>query len=310
MLEGEPKGKLPLFDIEQSIREFDDESYEARVFGRFKFLSGAVYKKWPDYRPNILIKIKPINVHERYVHRMIIDPHDRRPPAVGWDRIDQFKTRHIIREWPSVQDNCYGHKPFHRIVSAEPWVLRDWVSMWIAIEKELGITNTEDNRIKCLMDPNFGRKPNSVTGKYIYQEYQDEFKRQGSPRIINTTVNDDLYSGHQAVRNILKPTGHGEQKLFIDASCTNIDHALSNYMYEDWSGKAAEDKAPKEGVRDKYKDFADIIRYDIMMPVKFPRALRTQGSNDYHYQEPEKNKSADILERARKIRRIKRPKGL
>lgn len=270
----ERKGKLPLSEIRVAIEEFDDESYEARVFGKFKFLSGAVYKRWPEHRKDIYIQIPPRNWQTRYIHRMTIDPHDRKPPVAIWTRIDQWKTRSVLREWPSEADECYGHRMFHHIPSAEPYNVADFVAFWIKIERELGIVNTEENRIKCLMDPNFGNKPNSVTGKLIYEEYQDEFRRQGSPRMINTTVLDDLTSGHEAVRSVMKPTPNGDRKLFIDLNCTNMDYGLRNYMYLDWSGKAADTKAVNESVQTKNKDYPDVLRYEVMAPIHFPEAVQ------------------------------------
>jgi len=309
MLTGEHKGNLPLFEIKQAIAEFDEESYEARVFGRFKFLSGAVYKKWADYRPNIVRLIGPPNHHQRYIYRMIIDPHDRRPPAVCWLRIDQFNTSYIIREWPGVDDSCYGHRMFHKITSSEPYILKDWIAMWIRIEKQLGIVNTDDNRIKCVMDPNFGRKPNSVTGINIYQEYQNEFARQGSPRVVNTSVNDDLTAGHEAVRRLLKPTGHGEQKLIIDQRCKNIQFGLSNYMFDDWTGVNADKKSLRETIQDKYKDFPDLVRYHAMMPIHFPPVPAGQEARDYHAPKPVTKPIQDVQRRLAAIKsgKVRRP---
>jgi hypothetical protein len=322
IIAGEHKGKLPIYEISQAIRDFekDDETYDARVYGHFKFLSGAVYKTWINHRDNIFINIPPANDQTQYMHRLIIDPHDRRPPVAAWERIDEWHRRYIIREWPSQADDCYGHRPYEQIDSAEPYVIADYVRMWLDIETEYKIKNTERNPVVVVMDPNFGRKPNAVTGKMVWEEYADEFRRQGSPRPIRTDAIDDLMAGHDKVREMLKPTPDGDYMMYVDRGCLNIDNYMRKYKYKEWSGHTADTRAQAEGVEEKFKDFCDLIRYTAMTPIYFDKRIAPAWTDPYHRAFLQAEASgkplspvavqSDLADRVNRLRSMTRPKNV
>ena len=107
------RGRLKHSDIEDMLREYDIDELEARANGKFAHLGGVVYK---SYDRELQLRDVEWREHKhQYMYRMVIDPHDRMPPAVIWVRLDRFGRRAIIREWPSVDDWQFGGKPFHEI---------------------------------------------------------------------------------------------------------------------------------------------------------------------------------------------------
>ena len=282
------KGVLKQKDIEFQIRNFDPDEREARVWGRFMFLSGLIYKTYHSVENSegICHRVeipKPLQPWQ-YVYQFVVDPHDRRPPAACWIRIDQYGRKRVIREWPGIQDEHYAGRMYHEIKAADPFIVDDFVKAWCEIERELGIP---PDRIQSIMDPNFGRKPNSVTGKLIYEEYEEAFEKHGRPRGFITTQPDDLATGHKAVKALLKPTVHGDLYLLIDESCKNVDWCFRNYKYKEHQGKDADEKGLSEIVSEVGKDFVDLIRYACVTPIDWWPIEKSQYAEreDYGYAE-------------------------
>lgn len=281
-----PKGCLFKKNIDFMVRNFDIDEREAREKGKFQHLTGLVYKTYVrDTRhgePGHFKKIGTPHFPESFVYQFILDPHDRRPPAACWIRIDKWGRKRVIREWPSVYDSVYQGRPFNEIKSADPYVIKDFVRMWIDIEVNLRIPN---DRLQSIIDPNFGRKPNSVTGLMMHEEYSNEFDKQGRGRGFITDANDDLATGHKAVKDLLQPTTSGDQYLLIDRSCVNMDKGFRSYSYDEWRGKTAEGKSISERVKTDYKDFPDLIRYAAVVPIEWwPFEDReVSDKDDYDY---------------------------
>lgn len=301
------KGNLTESNIHFTLNQYDPDERPAREFGDFMYLSGVVYKTYHQTLKGIDYHFRNVNNDPMrsndYLWRMIIDPHDRRPPSVIWVRYDKWMRRRVIREWPSIYDDCYNGLPFHKIKSADPYVVKDFVRMWIQIEEDLMI---RPERMKTgVMDPNFGRKPNSVSGLMIYEEYQAEFRRQGRPRGFRTDVIDDLATGHKAVKNLLKPTADGDLMFAIDKSCYNTDYGMRNYQFKEWEGKIADEKEIREEVKEIGKDFADLVRYDIMSPISWEPSDHI--NMDPYEREDYLKKRTEFQKRVAKV--LKRPKG-
>ena len=303
----QPKGNLTEANIRFTLSTYDPDELPAREHGEFLFLQGVVYKTYKpkdnNLQPYHFRKLDlDITKAFQYLYRMIIDPHDRRPPAVIWMRYDRWGRRQVIREWPSIYDNCYRNLPFHKIKNADPYTVEDFVKMWIEIEDLLGI---DQRRMKTsIMDPNYGRKPNLVTGKMLFEEYQAEFGKQKRPRFFRTDAIDDIATGHKAVKQLLKPMVGGDLPLVIDESCYNCDYSLRNYQHKEWEGKIARDKEIREEVKEIGKDFADLIRYDAVTPISWEAPDKI---NMDPYERPDYNEIAtQFRKRVSKI--VQRPK--
>lgn len=181
---------------------------------------------------------------------------------------------------------------WNQISSADPYVIKDFVRMWCEIEEELHIPL---DRMQSIIDPNFGRKPNSVTGLMIYEEYEKEFREQKRPRAFVTDPVDDLATGHKAVKELLKPTSDGDRLLLISKECPNVDWSFRHYAYDDWKGKQAEGRDLSIRVKEEGKDFVDLIRYSAVVPYNwFPVSRHSQSEkDDYGYGELEGKKYQD-----------------
>jgi len=279
-----PKGCLHKSDISFMVKNFDPDEREARENGKFQYLSGLVYKTYSTKKHFVKL-IHPRDTRQ-YVYQFVLDPHDRRPPAAIWIRIDRWNRKRVIREWPSIHDSAYQGRLFKDIKSSDPYVLEDFVRFWIEIEEALKIPK---DRVQAIIDPNYGKKPNSVSGLMLYEEYEKEFRRQKRPRSFIVDAIDDRNTGHAVVKEWLKPTKDGDFPLLIDHICYNVDWGMRNYSYEpEPTGKLAEKKDLAINVREIGKDFPDLVRYACVVECRWrplpPLPGERRGDYGYGYE--------------------------
>ena len=278
------KGNLHDRDIQVGLSICDPDERKAREFGEFGVYTGRVFK---TYNREIHFRdLKATVDPHTYQWQFVLDPHDRKPPAAVWIRVDSWGRKMVYREWPAVTDDVYRGLMFHKIKSAEPYVIKDFVGFFVEILRELGAV---PDRVQAIIDPNFGNKPNSVTGKIMFEEYEEEFRKQGFPIAFVTNCIDDIGYGIQRVRDLLKPTTAGDYYLLVDKCCKNVDYGFRNWLFDEWEGKTGDKKGLKEGVQDKDKDFPDLIRYASVTPftwMDLPRERDPYSGTDYDEYKP------------------------
>jgi hypothetical protein len=264
----QPKGNLWKTNIDFMIKHWDPDELEARRDGEFKYLTGLVYK---IYDPIIWLKTtqQPSTNPKYYAYRMLIDPHERRPPAMYWERIynnGNNNYRYVMRIWPSREDTEFHGLPFHRIKDAGKYTIKDFVRIIKRIEEDLRIPLR--GRIKRIMDPNFGNKRDADTGLTTAQMYKraatELLKEEWS---FNTKAVDNLYYGHDAVKQLLKQDSNNYWPVLLDPICDEIDYGFRHYSWEDLTAKQAEKKEVALKVKEIGKDFMDLLRYDAMVPI-------------------------------------------
>lgn len=282
-----PKGNLLRSDVEFTLRNTDPDLRPAAEFGEFAFFQGIVFKGYGLNREKIFLPIerKPKDP-EWYRYAFVVDPHDRRPPFFQWYRIDEDSNYELLMEWPSVMRPEYKFKPYEEINDAHPYVIKDFVKFAIEIEKSLKIPK---DRIVSIMDPNMGKQTKGDKGETVAQMYSKAFKKQGRPRGFITTVDNDIMTGVNAVKDLFVPDIYGKVKLRISTECVNTDHALRNWAYEpEPTGKATEKRNISVKYREIGKDPCDGIRYFAMIKPRWTEPTygrKRQNSGDgYDYE--------------------------
>jgi len=268
------KGNLEKQQIEFMIRHWDPDEVPARELGEFMHLTGVVYKTYSRDRENIFQDFQIWTPQPLiYMYRFLLDPHDRKPPAAMWLRMDQWGHIEVIREWPSPADPQYDGKLYINIKDSGAYTINDFVKIFFDIEKQLDIP---PGRILDIIDPNFGLKKNANSGLRTFQEYTTasvELQRRlgyGRTFAFKTDVLDDLYEGHSAVKKFLLPSMiDGDRYLRIHDSCVNTDQALRFYSYKKQPVKEEEAHGLTDKIEKKYKDFADCLRYCLVLPWDF-----------------------------------------
>ena len=249
------------------VAGLSDEEREARQHGRFIHLMGRVYKSFTRER-HVLDAVQWFADHpdwRTYPGFLVVDPHDRKPFAMGWGIVTPLDETIFLDEWPNfdfVKTKSFkaGVDEYLRIIHDKEREIWKTVTEGTAAGVEEAI---EPNVALRIMDPNFGRTPKAGTGRSLVDEFADR------GMWFDSTVDDNLESGHLAVRTDLE-----NDKLFFMPNCSNLIKSMENYTWDEYRGKT--DRSAKEQPKDRYKDFADVVRYARKYPVCYedPDAYR------------------------------------
>jgi len=241
-------GLLNHSDILQMVSRYDAEEVEARAHGQFMHLSGRVYKTYSKetheinelagYHMEMLSK-------KRYTLYNIVDPHDRKPFAIGWYAVLPNDDVICLAEYPDT--------PFHKILTSDLQPT-DYAGIIRATETELG--KAADVR---LIDPNFGNAP-KLGGDTIKQAFE-KFN------LYYLDPPDKLNEGHILVRSLLgNPNGGIRPKFYVMSHCFNHSFGLSHYGFREQKSAS---KGPSEAPELIYKDFPDLVRYGTLWGWRF-----------------------------------------
>lgn len=222
---------------EEAIKEFEstmpDEYRETMLHGKFFHLRGAIYQEFGDEH------IKTFEYDKKSPVICVCDPHDRVPHHVIWAFLDRDNDIFVDYEMVTHME------------------LPDLAAAILRVEKERGY-----NMKKRLIDPNFGRKPAKVGTNLSVMR---ELAKWGCGFY---EANDNIELGHMTVREYLhydrtkEISAINKPKLFFCRErCGFTIKSMRNLQYEDWVGKTAGEKDPKEVEKDKENHGADCVRY-------------------------------------------------
>lgn len=240
--------------IERFSMNLSEDVRETRVFGKFFHLRGIVYSEFSD--------IHTVEFdYDRQPVIAVLDPHDRQPHHVIWAFIDDI-------------DDIYVHSEMSIHCTVQELAAK--------IRK-----HEKDNHYRMarrIIDPNFGRKPLITTGRNMIQELSvagcpgwaeaDDAKDEGRLK-----VKDYLhYNREYPVSHTNKP------KIFFHRKrVPKTIHSVRNHQYEEWVGKIAGERDPKEKPKDKDTHGADCIRYLCMSNPRHQRVSEKTYEEEVAY---------------------------
>lgn len=251
-------GHLSRSSIEDMIREWDRMNpmeLEARINGTFTHQAGNIYTKWND---DVHV-VDAFKLPEDWPAYMVIDPHDSRPPAVGWF-VQGPTSMYCVAEYPT-QD--YTH------MGPTGLTISEHVAEMRRIEQKMGL-----HVVYRYGDPNKLSYPYPNTQMTVQQEYA----KNG---MMIVPSDDNLPVGHGKVNELLyydsdRPLSvWNVPRLQVFRDCSNIRQSLKNYGLKknaNPSGSLSSRLDPK------YKDFADVVRY---FAVKLRPFAPVNGSSSY-----------------------------
>lgn len=235
---------------ERDVEFLDDlteEEAEARIHGRFIHLQGRIYKTWS----RDLHVIDDREIPPTWPRFQVVDPHNVKPWATIWAAIGPGDTIEIYQEWPI--------KPLEKI-SRVSMTYDDYASLYRSMEGWTEQTPEKAEVYWRIMDPNFGRTRAVGNQRTVAEEMAER------GFFYDTSVNDDIDSGHFKVMSYLRPNADGKPQLLVHRSCRNTIVSMERYT---------QDPNAKETVRStirphpKWKDIPDCIRYLCMFEPTF-----------------------------------------
>lgn len=255
-------------DAKTSLKDaVDPEEAEARVFGRFAHLMGRVYK---DYDPEIH-RISPDYLQEAadaYTNSkagatgmapgrvrpcswrdwpagVVVDPHDRKPWAIGIFVITPRSDRVWVHEWPDF--DFWSVKQWQ-------WGVDEYAACIVDALRTLRLTNVP----WWIMDPRFGRTPKATTSTTLI----DEFAERG------IYFDRNFWAGELDVTRPLVRDALRNEKVFWLEHLHNFHRSFMNHTWDDFVGRQAY-KGVKETEKQKFKDYCDVARYAECAETRF-----------------------------------------
>jgi phage terminase large subunit-like protein len=260
------RGRLSHDQIQRIIAEYDPEEVEARAHGRFMHLIGLVYKgihpskHRHNFEPDYFTQ-----KDEKFKIYCVMDPHDAKPPLIGWFAVDQYEHAFAVDEYPSKPE----FPPFHLIKNFNLTT----EDICHVIREHEQLNGWDPRKIVRVMDPNFGNKKQQSVGMTVKQQVYQIGRKMGYPLRFSTNVLDDLIAGHKVVRDYLKLTPENDARFQVGMKCENLWYQLTHYARRPIDPRRAEIDGPTERVAMKFKDGADVIRY-FFVTLKPPRPVR------------------------------------
>ena len=254
------RGILKEEDISNMIAGWSEDEYAARALGQFMHLSGVVYKMF-NRRVHV---VKPQEIPRHGTIFCAMDPHDARPPFIGWFLMAEDGRIYQIAEFPSVEvsrkDQAANPRSpdgkrrlYYTDMQHDSRTIDDYVAVIKNVEAGFGRPV-----YRRVMDPRFGNKTYPNSGAKVWQEYVNrgvQFDLAG--------VDPTLARGHSKVKAMLQYNLDDTSKpfvyprLFISENCQNTIRAFERYRFKvNPSGGAEEEVEDDKGV----KDPMDVVR--------------------------------------------------
>lgn len=219
------RGFLEHSQILRMIAQYDDEDRQARIFGKFQHLTGLVFKKW-NREVHV---IKPFKIDKKnFTVYEALDTHPRNPDAYVQIAVDRYGTCYVIYEH---YKNNTDEELVHNIKLAR-----------------------EDIRIeKSLLEPaafnedqhNTNETENSLY-KRLYKLGLTNFVAGSKRRDDATRIIKDFLNFQETRGKVVVPP-----KLYVFDTCPRLIWEIEHYQWDDWRGKTAETKNPREKPMDK-----------------------------------------------------------
>lgn len=225
----------------------------SRIYGLPTNLSGKIYMSF-----NRDVHVIPLDDVPTTGNQLwnVLDPHDRKPWAIGWYLVNKNGSVYCVDEYPeqSFNDMSYDDKTYEdyaRVIKRKEVVLRELFNI--------------GGHVRRIIDPNFGNKTMQKAERQGGQSKttpREELSRLG---LKYKDGIDALEAGHLEVRKMLHWAKKDGQfvvrpQIYFADNCKNHIIHLTRYSRKDIMGSNGDVK-DRVGVMDKYKDFCDLTRY-------------------------------------------------
>lgn len=256
-----------------------------RIYGMPTNLAGKIYMSFGKDTHVIPLDDAPTTGNQLW---HVLDPHDRKPWAMGWYLVNKNETVYCVDEYPD------GSEPggnFNEMLYDDK-TYEDYAK--IIKDREAGLRRLFNcgGIIRRRVDPNFGNKTIQFAERKGGQSKTTPVKELAKLGLYYKDAIDTLEAGHLEVRKWL----HWEKKLstsgvrqfvvapkfLITDNCRNHINHLTRYSRKDIIG-ADGDVKDKVGPQQKYKDFSDLVRYLLMANPRWVSEVRWEPPKEKLY---------------------------
>lgn len=278
------RGVLERISIDDMIDKWtrmSPDTVAARVWGKATHLAGSVYKSW---NPLVHMVDEILEPWEDWPIWCITDPHHARPPATIWVAQGPH-TSYVIAEYP---DEEYTKMSGAFIVDGVKRVtIEDHGRAFKFWERLMGVRENDEEEPDRI--PHRWGDPNSLHYTYSTSSAgEDGMNLQGLLYNVGLwfeCANDNIKTGHEFVSMLLhynpdQPVVFPnvprlrvlKTNLATGQPMVNVPNAMARYGFKK---KALENNVqpsgnPRSVMDERYKDFADCVRYFAVEMVNEP----------------------------------------
>ena len=249
--------------VSDEIRFMPLDEIRCRIYGMPVNLSGKIYMRFT--RNVHVIPFDDAPLSECTIYNSL-DPHDRKPWAMIWAGVHKTGTIYIFDEYPNrnFNDMLFDDKTYSEYAR----IIKD---------REDAIYQICGQRVlngkHRIIDPNFGNKTVQLAERQGGQSNTTPVKNLRKFGLRYKDGIDALEAGHLEVRKYIYYESKNDEivvqpKIFITDNCQNTIRHLSRYSRKDITSLDGDVK-DKVKVMEKYKDFADVVRYLVMSNPKY-----------------------------------------
>lgn len=229
-----------------------------RIYGMPTNLAGKIYMSFGKDTHVIPLDAAPTTGNQLW---HVLDPHDRKPWAMGWYLVNKNETVYCVDEYPD------GSEPggnFNEMLYDDK-TYEDYAKIIKQREESLRVLFNIGGRIRRIIDPNFGNKTVQFAERKGGQSKTTPVKELRKLGLHYKDGIDALEAGHLKVREVLHWVKKDGQfvvypKFLLTDNCKNHINGLTRYSRKDIMG-ADGDVKDKVAPQQKWKDFPDLVRY-------------------------------------------------
>jgi phage terminase large subunit-like protein len=234
------RGHLRHDDIQRMINEYSEDEKQARVHGLFQHLIGLVFKKW-DRKIHV---IKPFNINFRdYTVYHALDTHPRTPDMGIWIAVDRQGRKYVVDELQCqegseqlaqrVKTINSNYRIERKIIEPAAFIKDQHTGIALTDRLEgYGLTYIEATKNRTASD-------RRIQDALFYQKVGDSNEFLKAP------------------------------ELYFFETCPRAIWEMEHYRWDEWSGKSADNKNPKEKPVDKDDHIIEDIGRILIQEPKF-----------------------------------------
>ena len=218
------RGHLEHKHIQKMIGEYSEDEMQARVKGMFQHLVGLVFKQFDrkiHVIPAFKISKKDYTVYEA------LDPHPRNPDMVNWMAVDKNGTKIIVDElWIKAKTSSLAKRI-------------DMKADRYRVEKRIADPS-------AFVEDKHDADPERATLAAKLKDHGLEYEPATKARTrANRRIGDALDYEVRGKEFIVAP------EMYIFDTCLRTIFEFEHFQWDEWKGRTAEDKKPKEKTKDK-----------------------------------------------------------
>ncbi|MDR3111785.1 MAG: terminase family protein [Elusimicrobiota bacterium] len=227
---------------ESFIKTIPEDEREARVYGKFKHLTGLVYKEFGQEH-----LIDSFEVPSNWTRICAMDYHSRKSCAIVWVAIDEHNKAYVYDELET------------------QGTIREIAEKIAAKEQE------SKGKIRYRFIDNLSATPDRVSGTSPQREFVKIGNEIKHPLLFRNSTKNWIM-GKNAISDFLSIVDGKPNLYFFKDKCPILIKCMTMYTWAVANTKEAQQEKPRK----LYDDFPDALRYALVLKPKYYSEERAQ----------------------------------